>query len=119
MTVVYHEPCHLLLAQGVSSQPKKILTSIPGVSLIPLPEADMCCGGAGVYNIPHMDLSMSILGRKMSFIVAARPHAIITGNPGCLIQLTYGARRLKLNIPILHTVQLLRMALADKPDGCN
>lgn len=117
MTVVYHEPCHLLHAQGVSSQPKKILISIPGVNIIPLPEADRCCGGAGVYNITHMDLSMSILGRKMSFIVAARPDAIITGNPGCLIQLAYGARRLKLNIPILHTVQLLRMALADGPNS--
>jgi glycolate oxidase iron-sulfur subunit len=110
MNVVYDEPCHLIHVQGISEEPKALLKSIPGLTLMPLEEADKCYSGAGIYNITQWEFSMRLLDRKMNLIKKARPDAIVTANPGCLIQLGYGARRWKLEIPVLHTVELLRMA---------
>ncbi len=116
MAVVYDEPCHLLHAQGISSEPRRLIASIPGVNILPLPEADRCCGGAGIYNMTHRDISLHLLDHKMDFIKALHPDAIVTANPGCMIQLGYGVRRWKLKIPVWHTLQFLRKAITEPPD---
>jgi glycolate oxidase iron-sulfur subunit len=107
LRVAYDDPCHLLHGQRVKEEPRRLLRSIPGLELLDVPEADWCCGSAGIYNLIHPELSRQILERKMAHLVAVNPDVITTGNPGCLIQLGIGAKQHGLKAAVLHPIELL------------
>ncbi len=106
-TVTYHEPCHLVHAQKISSAPRNIIKSLPGIEFIELPESNWCCGSAGVYNITHFDTSMKLLDRKMGHIHTTHAEMVLTGNPGCIIQLDYGKTRKDSVVDVRHPVSLI------------
>ncbi len=110
LRVAYDDPCHLLHGQGIGREPRKLLQLIPGIELVPLPEADWCCGSAGVYNLTQPEMSMRLLDRKMRHIAAVRPDVIATGNPGCLLQLAWGTKRAGLRAEVVHPIELLDRA---------
>ncbi len=107
LRVAYDDPCHLLHGQRVKDEPRRLLRSIPGLELLDVPEADWCCGSAGIYNLVHPDLSYQILQRKMAHLAAVNPDVIATGNPGCLIQLGTGAKQHGLKAAVVHPIELL------------
>ncbi|MEW5977436.1 MAG: (Fe-S)-binding protein [Acidobacteriota bacterium] len=107
----YDDPCHLLHAQRVAQAPRQLLTRIPGLQLVELEHPDQCCGSAGIYNITNHDLSMRILDRKIEDIRNTQPDIVVTGNPGCMLQIAYGLRRAGLErIRVVHPVELLDQA---------
>jgi glycolate oxidase iron-sulfur subunit len=107
LRVGYDDPCHLLHAQGVRHAPRSLLQAVPGIELVEVSGADECCGSAGIYNLTQPELSSAILDRKMENIRAANVDAVVTGNPGCLFQLQYGARKHDLDIEVVHIAELL------------
>ncbi|MFC1729831.1 (Fe-S)-binding protein [candidate division KSB1 bacterium] len=110
-TAVYDDPCHLIHAQHISKQPRQILESIPGLKIVPLNEAEMCCGSAGTFNIVQPELSTEVLKRKMENIRLSGANTVITGNVGCLIQLTRGRHLSGMNLTVLHTIDVVDRAL--------
>jgi glycolate oxidase iron-sulfur subunit len=110
LRVAYDDPCHLLHGQGISRQPRQLLQQIPGVELVFFKEADWCCGSAGTYNLTQPQMSRRLLDRKMQHIAAVDPDVIATGNPGCLLQLGWGAKRAGLRAEVLHPIDLLDRA---------
>jgi glycolate oxidase iron-sulfur subunit len=106
-TVAYHDACHLLHGQKIKKQPRQLLQSIPGLTLVELKEADWCCGSAGIYNITNQEMASTLLNRKMQHISATKASVIATGNPGCMLQIALGARRQGLELRVVHPVQLL------------
>jgi glycolate oxidase iron-sulfur subunit len=106
--VTYHDPCHMSRYQGITKEPRNLLKGIPGVAYVELPEADRCCGGAGSYNIMHYEQSMKVLDRKMEMVKKTGADILATECPGCLIQLSYGARRAGLGTRVVHLSELLR-----------
>ena len=115
-TVTYQDSCHLLHGQKISIPPRQMIQAIPGVKLHELPMSEICCGSAGVYNVQHTDISMSLLDDKMRMIESTRADTIVTANPGCMLQLQAGTRRVSSTVPVLHVVELLDQAYraADK-----
>ncbi len=109
--VAYDEPCHLLHGQGVSAAPRRILGAIPGVELVPLAEADRCCGSAGVYNLMHAELANAILQEKIRHIAASGADTVATGNPGCILQIRQGLRHAEdprlQGVQVVHPMELL------------
>ena len=108
--VTYHEPCHLVHTQQISRQPREMISRIPGIEFVDLPEATWCCGSAGIYNITRYDDAIRVLERKMNNIRSSGAEYVVTGNPGCMIQLMYGARKYDVPVKILHPVSLLNKA---------
>ena len=111
-TVTYQDSCHLLHGQKISSPPRQMIRSVPGVSLRELPFSEICCGSAGVYNIEHTDISMSLLEDKIRMVESTGADTIVTANPGCMLQLQAGARKFHRPMPVLHVVELLDEAYA-------
>lgn len=105
--VTYHEPCHLVHAQQISKAPRNIIKKLPGINFVELPESSWCCGSAGVYNVTHYENSMHLLDRKMENINMTGADMVLTGNPGCIIQLDYGKIRKNTEIEVLHPVSLI------------
>ncbi len=106
-TVTYQDSCHLLHGQKIRNPPRTVIQQIPGVTLRELPQSELCCGSAGVYNIEHTDLSMALLKDKMRMIDSTRADTIVTANPGCMLQLQAGTRLFSKPMPVMHVVELL------------
>lgn len=109
--VTYHEACHLVHAQKISWQPRKVIQSIPGIKFVELPEATWCCGSAGIYNIIRFDDSMELLERKINNLASTAADIVLTANPGCHLQLEYGIKKFGLKMKVMHPVSLLRKAM--------
>ena len=118
-TVTYQDSCHLLHGQKISTPPRQMIQAIPGVKLHELPMSEICCGSAGVYNVEHTDISMSLLEDKMRMIESTRADMIVTANPGCMLQLQAGTRRSSQPLPVLHVVELLDLAYKAKDNSVN
>jgi glycolate oxidase iron-sulfur subunit len=112
--VTYHDPCHLIKAQKIKTQPRRVLQSIPGVELIEMVDADVCCGGSGTFGLTHYDLSMKILKRKIENIQNTDAEILTTCCPSCITQLSYGLREAGSPIQVLHPVQILQKGLTEK-----
>lgn len=111
--VTYQDSCHLRHGQGVISQPRKLMRSIPGVEFCEMHESDRCCGSAGIYNLTQPELSMQILDKKMEHATATEATTIVTSNPGCLLQMRLGIQRAGLQdrVRAVHIAELLAEAL--------
>jgi glycolate oxidase iron-sulfur subunit len=105
--IAYHDACHLAHAQGVRQPPRDVLKSIPGVELLPLAEAEICCGSAGIYNLVEPEPAAQLGDRKAACIAAAEPDLVATANPGCTLQITAAARRAGRAWPIRHPIEIL------------
>lgn len=108
--VTYQDACHIAHAQRIRTHPRKIINQIPGIEFIELPESDICCGSAGIYNLVEPEMAEKLLRRKISKIRETGAEILVTGNPGCLLQIGMGIRRYGLNIKTAHTVELLDWA---------
>lgn len=112
MTVTYQEPCHLAHAQRIAKQPRQLLKAIPELRVVEMPESSLCCGSAGIYNLLQPDMSSKLLARKLDNALSTGAEAIVSANPGCMLQLTSGLRARGDERPVLHLVELLDRAYA-------
>ncbi len=111
--VVYQDACHLNHAQGVADQPRAVLRAIPGVELVEIEDAGMCCGSAGIYNLVQPRAARELGERKARAILAAEPDVIATANPGCAVQLEAALRQLgRGDLRIAHPVELVAEAVS-------
>ena len=111
MRVAYHDSCHLQHAQRVRTQPRAQLSAIPGVELVELSEAALCCGSAGIYNLVQSNTADQLADRKARHITTAGPEVVATGNVGCMLQIAAALERQGQKTPVLHTIQLIDASL--------
>jgi len=108
--VAYDAPCHLIHAQRIVQAPIDLLRAIPGLELVPLQAFESCCGGAGIYNLQHPELSADILRDKIASIRESGADTVVTANPGCIMQIGAGALLSGLKMDVLHPIELLDAA---------
>ena len=115
LRATYHDACHLAHGQGVRAAPRRLLSAIPGLELVEMGEADMCCGSAGSYNLTEPDMAQRLRERKIGHIVASGAECVVVGNPGCALQIRAGLAARGANVRVAHPVELLDQAYADTP----
>jgi glycolate oxidase iron-sulfur subunit len=113
--VAYHGACHLQHAQRVSQAPRDVLRSIPGVELQEIPEPDMCCGSAGIYNLLEPDTAATLRDRKVRHLLTTSAAVVVSSNPGCLMQIASGLHDTGRSMPALHLVELLDASINATP----
>ena len=113
----YHDACHLAHAQGVTAAPRALLAEVPGLDLVPLPDSTTCCGSAGLYNVLQPEAASALLARKMDAIRSTGATLVLTGNPGCALQIAAGARQFLTEpdglgppVEVAHPVTILHRA---------
>lgn len=107
LRITYDDPCESRHEQKIEEAPRQLLQGLPGIEYVELPEADWCCGCAGAYAVRHPDMSKRILKHKMAHIRSLRLDAVITANPGCLLQLERGVRESGLTLRVVHLSEFL------------
>jgi len=110
LRVAYHDACHLAHAQGVTREPRALLGEVEGLELLEVPDAEICCGSAGTYNLEHPDIASELGARKARSVLEVGARAVATGNIGCLTQLRSHLKGLGEPLPVFHTLQLLDRA---------
>jgi glycolate oxidase iron-sulfur subunit len=131
--VAYHDACHLGHGQQVRAQPRAVLHSIPELEVVDIPEAAICCGSAGIYNMVMPHPASELGDRKAANIRSVKPDIVVTANPGCLLQIgkhlaapamdgetadgraQQGTKPDLAGVPLLHPVQLLDAAIRGVP----
>jgi glycolate oxidase iron-sulfur subunit len=104
--ITYHDPCHHRTA-GIAKQPRTLLQEAGGIELVEMEGADRCCGLGGTFNVYHYDSSLKINATKTAAIQATSADAVVTGCPGCIMQLSDGLKQAGDKTRVLHTVELL------------
>ena len=112
LRVTYQDSCHLCHGQKVREAPRKLIRSVPGVELVEMQQSEQCCGSAGVYNVTQTAASLDLLALKMDYARATKAQAIVTANPGCILQMRAGASMHRTGQEVLHVVELLDRAAA-------
>jgi glycolate oxidase iron-sulfur subunit len=108
LRVAYHDACHLQHAQGVREQPRRLLGGIPELEVAEIPEASLCCGSAGVFNLLQPETASQLGSRKVDNLLSTGAQAVASANPGCLLQLQSGLRQRGLKtMPAFHMVEIL------------
>jgi glycolate oxidase iron-sulfur subunit len=116
LRVAYHDACHLQHAQGVHDQPRRLLSQIPDLEIAEIPEATLCCGSAGIFNLLQPDTADQLGTRKVDNLLSTGAEAVASANPGCLLQLMHGLRRRGLKtMPAFHMVVLLDASIRGIP----
>ncbi len=105
--VAYDDPCHLCHGQGLRAQPRELLAAVPELQLVPHPNPESCCGAAGIYNLVHQDLAQQIGQRKLTDLASSEAEVVVTGNPGCMMQIDAHRRAAGSEIRVMHPVDLL------------
>ncbi len=105
--VTYHDPCHLRL-HGITQEPRQLLQALPGVEFVEMDNAASCCGLGGTFAAAHAELSQNIGTEKIQAIKHAQAEVLVTGCPGCLLQLQDVVHRAGLQIRVLHSIEFIR-----------
>lgn len=113
-TVTYHDSCHLKKVMKVFTEPRILLQSIPGVKFTEMARPDACCGSGGSYTITHPETSLRITGRKVEDVLSTGADRVVTGCPGCMMQLAEGLARTGQPIAAGHYISLLARAYDEK-----
>jgi glycolate oxidase iron-sulfur subunit len=107
LRVTYDAPCHLHHGQRIREAPLRVLDSVPGLERVPLADADECCGGAGLYGVHHPELGGRVLRDKIAAIRETGADAVLTPNPGCMMQIGAGLLLEGMATAVLHPVEIL------------
>ena len=110
-----HDACHLAHAQRIKAQPRALLSSIPGVTLLEIPDSEQCCGSAGIYNLVQPQSAEQIGRRKVENVLGTRPDLLASANPGCTLQIQKILRERGVHLPAAHPVEILDAAINGTP----
>ena len=109
--VTYHDSCHLRHTQGVRDIPRRIIESLPGVQLVEMQGAELCCGFGGSFSLFHAADSTSISSDKLKYAEDTGAEEIAAGSPGCILRLKDQAGKSGSKIRVKHTIELINERL--------
>ena len=112
LRLTYQDACHLVHAQRIRRQPRELLRRVEGLTLIEMPQSDVCCGSAGTYNVTQPGYADALQASKVGAILSTRADAVASANPGCMLQIASGLRAQGSRIPVLHLVEVLDRAMS-------
>ena len=106
--VTFHDACHLAHPQKITQQPRALVQAIVGSRYVELPEAEICCGSAGSYNLTEPEMAGRLQARKTANILKTGAKTVVTTNPGCILQMQAGLRAAgAADVEVLHLADFL------------
>lgn len=110
--IAVHDPCSLRNVLRTHEAPYRLLRRcMPDLDLLPLAGNERCCGGAGAYLLHQPDMADQLRGDKIEALRRSGARIVLSSNPGCVMQLSAGAREAGLDIEVMHPVTLLARQL--------
>jgi glycolate oxidase iron-sulfur subunit len=118
VTAAYHDACHLAHAQRITAQPRELLRDIPGLQLTEIADAGTCCGSAGIYNLVQPGPARELGRRKADAVAATGADVLVSGNPGCALQISSALAERGSRMPMVHLAEVLEASIrGEGPDS--
>jgi glycolate oxidase iron-sulfur subunit len=115
LSVAYHDACHLGHAQRITAPPRSLLAGIPGLRLAEIRDGATCCGSAGIYNLVQPAAAAELGARKANNVAATGADLVVSGNPGCSLQIAQALSAAGRAMPVAHIAQVLDAAIRGRP----
>jgi glycolate oxidase iron-sulfur subunit len=115
LRVVYQDACHLAHAQGIRDAPRRVLASVPGVTILTPRDADLCCGSAGIYNLLEPEAASELGGRKAATLADVHGDVVASANPGCSLQIAAASRRAGRPLTVVHPIEIVDASIRGVP----
>lgn len=106
-TVTYHPTCHSLRIAKVGDRPYRLLRAVEALTLVELPDENVCCGFGGTFSMKNHETSTAMLADKMSAVIATRAEVLCTGDYSCLMHIGGGLSRVNAGVRIMHLAEIL------------
>ena len=106
-TVTYHPTCHSLRVAKVADRPYRLLKAVEALTLIDLPDAEVCCGFGGTFSMKNSETSTAMLADKMSNVMSTRAEVLCAGDYSCLMHIGGGLSRVNSGVRIMHLAEIL------------
>ncbi|MBX3111682.1 MAG: (Fe-S)-binding protein [Fimbriimonadaceae bacterium] len=105
-TVAFHRACHGRLI-GLGDKAERLLSTVPGIALAPVPEPEQCCGFGGAFAVKEPHLSQHIGTAKLECLRSTGADEVVSGDMGCLMHLTGLAGRQGRPVRTRHYAEIL------------
>lgn len=106
--ITFHDACHLAHAQRITAQPRALVKAIAGANYVELPEAAICCGSAGSYNLTEPGMAAQLQQRKTENVLQTGALTVVTTNPGCILQIRAGLEKAgSRDVRVVHLADFL------------
>jgi len=115
LTAAYHDACHLASAQRITVQPRELLAAIPDLVVAELPDAGICCGSAGIYNLVQPEAARQLGERKAASVTSTGADLVVSGNPGCALQIASALGTAASPKPVAHLAEVLDASIHARP----
>ncbi|MBA1158523.1 (Fe-S)-binding protein [Microvirga mediterraneensis] len=112
--VTYHDSCSGLRELGVKAQPRRLLSSVEGLTLVEMKDSDVCCGFGGTFAVKYSDISGAIVGAKAKNIEESHAPTLLAGDLGCLMNMAGKLTRDGKPIQVRHVAEVLA-GMTDEP----
>ncbi len=106
-TVTYHASCHILRGLGLREEPKRLLQAVRGLEFVPLAQEETCCGFGGIFSVVYPEVSRLMMTDKVRNIEASGAEAVVVSEPGCLMNVAGGLRKIGSAIRPMHIIEVL------------
>ena len=115
LTVAYHDACHLAYAQRITGQPRELLEAVPDLVVTELGDSGTCCGSAGIYNLVQPEAATQLGARKAAAVARTGADLVVSGNPGCTLQIASALGAAGTPMPVAHIAEVLDASIRARP----
>jgi L-lactate dehydrogenase complex protein LldE len=105
--VTLHPTCHSLRVLEIGDRPRRLLEAVRGIELVPLPEAEECCGFGGTFAVKNADTSIAMLSDKLRSVLDTRAEVCTAADTSCLMHIGGALRRQRAGVRTLHIAEIL------------
>jgi L-lactate dehydrogenase complex protein LldE len=113
----YHDSCSGLRELNIKDQPRALLASVKGLTLVEMEDSEICCGFGGTFAIKYPDVSNAMVQKKIDHVTAQKPDVLLAGDLGCLLNMAGKLKRQGSTIGVRHVAEVLAGELSDPAIG--
>jgi L-lactate dehydrogenase complex protein LldE len=106
-TATYHDSCAGLRELGVKSQPRALLSTVPGLNIAEMTDPELCCGFGGTFCIKYPDISTRMASDKTADIESTGAELLLAGDMGCLLNMAGRLSREGSTVTVRHIAEVL------------
>jgi L-lactate dehydrogenase complex protein LldE len=115
--VTYHDSCSGLRELGIKQQPRRLLASVQGITLVEMEDSEVCCGFGGTFAVKFPDVSNAMVQQKVDHAAGAKADLLLAGDLGCLLNMAGKLKRQGSGIAVRHVAEVLSGDLTAAPIG--
>jgi len=103
----YHPSCHATRLLKIGDAPLTLLQHVKGLELVPLPEAQLCCGFGGTFSVKMPKISEAMVAEKAQHVLDSGADLLLGMDMGCLMNISGYLEKIHKPVKTIHIIQLL------------